>query len=170
MSKRKIMSIIGMGLTVLLIVCLFLPLLSDGDYSLSWWKVLDQKDEIHLDIIILLELIGTIVVFLLQLCGVLKDSKFAYFSIGYYLTSLVDMLIASIKSETFKYLSFGFYFGLILSIATLVIVIISGFLSNDSSEDDYSNGPIRYDPNTGAPIKAQKIVGYNPNTGSPIYR
>ena len=173
MSKRKVMSIIGMVLMVFLIVCLFLPFISDGDNSFSLWELMDQQDRMAVNIIILIELIVGALVFLLQLCGVLDDAKFTYFTLGYYITNFIDVFITMIKRDYFKYLAIGFYLGLIISIVTLVIVIVSGFLSN--GKESSSGGipvPIGYDPKTGKPLydKPKQIVGYNPNTGEPIYK
>lgn len=155
MSKRKVMSIIGLCLMVLLIVCLFLPFISDGDTSISLWENMDNNDRMEVNIIMLIELLIGVLIFILQLCGALKDAKFTYFTLGYYITNFLDVAIAMIKREYFKYLSVGFYLGFIISIATLVIVIVGSALSNEKKPKYYGYEepkPVRYDPNTGEPI------------------
>ena len=172
MTKRKAMSIVGLSLMALLIVCLFLPFISDGDYTMSLWKLMDQNDRIEVDIILLITLIIAMLVFVLQLCGALKDAKFAYFTLGYYFLNFIDVFITMIKKDGFKYLSIGFYFGLIISIISIIVVAIGGFLSNDKSGKKEYNQPIGYDPKTGKPIyeESKKIVRYDPQTGEPIYK
>ena len=172
MTKRKVMSIIGLILMSVMIVCLFLPFISNGDESLSLWKLMDNQNRMEINIILLVELIIGLLIFILQLCGALKDAKFTYFTLGYYITNFVEVFISMIKNDYFKYLSFGFYLGLIISIATLVIVIIGSALSNDKKRVSYSAAPVRYDPQTGEPIyeAPKQIVGYDSQTGKPIYK
>lgn len=189
MSKRKVVSIIGMVLMAFLIGNMFLPLISNGDFSYSFWKYLDQMDANEVNIIVLVELIIGLLVFLLQLCGAIKETKFVYFPIGYYLTYHVVLCINLIRREVFQYASIGLYLGLIVSTIVLILVIIGNRLSNESKPKYYGYSapkfdpqtgepifkekkPISYDPQTGKPIyeKAKKIVGYNPNTGEPIYK
>ena len=164
MTKRKVMSI----------VCLFLPFLSDGDKSYSLWKIMENEDRMVLNIIILIELILGMLIFVLQICGVLKDAKFTYFTLGYYITNFIDVLATMIKQDYFKYLSIGFYFGLIISIVALVIVIVGSNLSNDKKPNygGYAQIPVGFDPQTGKPIyeAPKEIVGYDPQTGAPIYK
>lgn len=171
MTKRKVLSIIGLCLTALLIVCLFIPFISDGDTSFSLWKIMDNQDRMAVNIIMLVELIIAILIFVLQICGVLKDAKFTYFTLGYYVTAFLDTFISMMKQDFFKYLSIGFYFGFIISIATLVIVIIGSALS-DEKKPSYNQKPVGYDPQTGKPIyeAPKQLVGYDPQTGQPIYK
>lgn len=166
MSKRRIISIICMVLMLLLIGNMFLPFLSDGDVSFSFWEYISKNvDAIEVDIIVLLLLLGGAVVFLLQVCNVFKDAKPAYYPLGYYFTYHVILMISMMRQELFKYLSIGFYFGLVISLAVLVLLIISNRLDNHSSET-----PVGYDPKTGKPIYFKPTPkGYDPRTGEPIY-
>lgn len=165
MSRRKILSIVCIPLLALFIICLFIPFISDGSTSLSFWEIMDKDDQMQTNIIIIIELLLAVLLFILQICGALKDAKFAYFPIGYLLTNFVNVFISMIKREYFKYLSFGFWFGFIILIAILVLMIISNFSSNESKS---KQEPIGYDPKTGKPIYA-RIKSYDPNTGKPIY-
>ena len=94
MSKRKVMSIICLALILLFIICLFVPFASDGDYSISFWEMMEQQDQMNTNIIVLIEIMLAAVIFILQICGVLKDAKFAYFSLGYLLTNYINVLQA----------------------------------------------------------------------------
>lgn len=181
MSKRKVFSLIGLIMMVLLIVSLYLPFMGDGDVSYSLWKMMDLKDMMYLNIIMLIELILAALVFLLQLCGAFQDTKLALFSLGYFFTELFGTAIGMIKNETFKYLSVGFYLGFIISVVAIVFVIVGSKLSNEAKPKYYGYQgygpqpqPMGFDPKTGQPIYGQpepkQPIGYDPNTGEPIYK
>lgn len=170
MSKRKVMSIICIPLMLLFIVCLFIPFVSNGNFSYSFWELMDMQEQMQVNIIVIILAILALIIFILQLCGVLKDAKFAYFSLGYLLTNFINVFFTLMEKENAaKYLSFGFWFGIILLVAILVLLIISGFLSNGN---DGKRKIIGYDPETGKPIydEPKKIVGYDPYTGEAIYK
>ena len=170
MSKRKVMSIICIPLMLLFIVCLFIPFVSNGDFSYSFWKLMDLQEQMQVNIIVIILTIIALIIFILQLCGVLKDAKFAYFSLGYLLTNYINVFITLMdKENASKYLSFGFWLGIILLISVLVLLIISGFLSNGNDDNSEIIG---YDPKTGKPIydSPKKITGYDPYTGEAIYK
>ena len=158
-----------MILMLLLIGNLFLPFLSDGEISFSFWKYFDSTMEaVEVDIAVLLLLIFGAIIFLLQACNVIKDAKPVYYTLGYYLTYHIVLMISLIRNESFKYLSVGFYFGLIISLVVLILLIISNRLSNDSKTTNES--PVRFDPKTGEPIYAKsKPKRFDPETGEPIY-
>lgn len=175
MSLRKIFALLTMILLILLIVNMFLPLFDIGTDSISFWDYLDQNNASFGDFLVLGELIFGIVICILVLCNVLKDYKYALFSIGYLFTYHI-VLFLSLGSNQREYLSVGYYLGFICSIAAFVLTFVGNALSNEKKAklmmygQNYNSAPvIGYDPNTGAPVYA-KPYGYDPNTGAPIYR
>jgi len=177
MSARKILSIIGIVISALLIVCLFLPFFDLGDYggSYSLWEYLDRSKAGATSIIIIIELLIAILAYILQLTNVSKDSKLAFLGLGYYFTYHLSLFFTALNNEALNELTFGYWIGFILSLIALVITIIAIFVSNESKPKYggyYQQQPMSFDPRTGKPIYSapKQIVGYNPNTGEPIYK
>ena len=174
MSARKVFSIIGLCLSALLIVCLFLPFYSYYGESYSLWEYLDKSRAGATAIIIIIELVIAVVAFILQLAGACKDSKLAYLGLGYYVTYHVSIFFTALNNEAFDELSFGFWLGLILSVIAVIITIIGNLVSNNKkpSYAGYGPQPTGFDPKTGKPIfeAPKEIRGYDPNTGEPIYK
>lgn len=173
MSTRKVFSIIGLILSVLLIICLFLPFIGGYGESYSLWKYFDLLGTSSTGVIVIIELLICVLAFILQLTGATKDAKLAYFGLGYYFTYHIALFISALDHSALDQLEFGFWIGMILSIATLIIIIIGSFVSNDSKPK--YNGymqPTGFDPKTGKPIfdAPKQIVGYDPQTGQPIYK
>lgn len=174
MSARKVFSLIGIILSVLLIVCLFLPFLNAYGETYSLWEYLDKSHAGITGIIIIVELVIAMIAYILQLSGVSKDAKLAYLGLGYYFTYHLSLFTSALSNEAFSELSFGFWIGLILSLVTVILTFIGSFVNNDSKPrmNSYSGGnsaPISgYDPETGKPIYA-KPKGFDPQTGKPIY-
>ena len=150
MTKRKVFSIIGLVLTVYLIINMFLPLLKSDYSSLSSWEYFDRNDAMHVNIIILVELIVAALIYLLQICGVLKRASLSFFVIGFYIT-YYDLIyfITFAKNDYLQYTSIGFWLGFIVSIILCVVTLISEFVSNEKKQAPAS---VSYDPQTGQPI------------------
>ncbi len=175
MSNRKIFSIICLPIVVFLIVNMFLPFLvivngygNTETYSL--WRYFSEGREINgYPIIILIALIVAALLFVLQLCGLLKDAKLASYSIGlnsaFYFFALCD-LIKNGGSE----FGIGFWLGWIFSVILIILLIIGSLLSNESKPKNmYGNS------NYGQPYGqqnnyGQQPAGYDPYTGKPYYR
>ena len=176
MTARKVFSIIGLCLSVLLIVCLFLPFYDLGEYggTYSLWEYLDKARANATGIIIIIELLIAILAYILQLTGACKDSKLAYLGLGYFFTYHISLFFTALSNEAFDELSFGFWLGLIFSLIAVVITIIGNLVSNKkrASYGGYARQPIGFDPKTGKPIfeSPKEIKGYDPNTGEPIYK
>ncbi len=176
MSKRKVFTIIQMVLLGCLIGNMFLPFLGSGS-SISMWEYLEELEAIGtygLQIILLIELLLGILACILQLCGAIKDSKFVYFSAGYYFTSLLSIFIYAVDNERLEYTEFGLWIGLFVSAILIILVLIGNLLSNEHKESVYAKKvnddrkPIGYDPKTGEPVYA-KPTGFDPKTGEPVY-
>ena len=150
MTKRKVFSIIGLIITLFLIGNMFLPLLKNDYTSLSTWEYFDKNDAMHVNIIILVELIVAALFFILQLCGAIKNATFTLFVIGFYVTYF-DLIyfITFAKNDYLQYSSFGFWLGFVMSIVLFVVTAIGSVVSN---EKKYVAGPVQYDPTTGQPI------------------
>ena len=173
MTARKVFSLIGLILSVLLIVCLFLPFYNYGGGTFSLWEYLDKARASGTRIIILVELIFAAVAFLLQLVGAFKDSKLAYLGLGYYFTYHLSLFFSALNNEAFKELAWGYWIGMILSLITVIIAIIGNCVSNEKKQGYVSYAqPVGFDPQTGKPIyeEQKQIVGYDPQTGKPIYK
>ena len=174
MSARKVFSIVGLCLSVLLIICLFLPFYSFYGESYSLWEYFDKSKAIGTSIIIIIELIVAIVAFVLQLTGVTKDSKLSYLGLGYFCTYHISLFFSALSNEAFDELAFGFWMGFVLSIAAIAIALIGNAVSNESKPKfgGYNQQPVGFDPQTGKPIfeAPKEIVGYDPQTGAPIYK
>lgn len=129
---------------------MFLPLLKSSYTSLSTWEYFDKNDAMHVNIIILVELIVAALVFLLQICGVLKRSSLALFVIGFYITyfDLIYFITFS-KNDYLQYTSFGFWLGFIVSIVLFVTTIVGELVSNEKRQ---AAPAVQYDPQTGQPI------------------
>ncbi len=174
MSARKVFSIIGICISALLIIFIFLPFYDLGSYggSYSLWEYLDKSKAIATAVIIILELLLAVIAFILQLTGACKDSKLAYLGLGYYFTYHISIFCTALSNEAFDELSFGFWLGFIFSIIAVAITIIGNCVSNEKNGSTSSYGqPVGFDPKTGKPIydKPKQIVGYDPQTGRPIY-
>ena len=173
MSKRKIMSIIGLGLNALLIIFIFLPFYEYRLGLRNFWEVLKQILGDELAVIYLVELIVAMILLVLQICGVLKDTKLALMPIGFVFTICLATFFAALNNEGMEYFKVGLYLNLITSIASVIILGIGGLLSNDR-KPKYGYAPkiVGYDPETGKPIyeKPKTIVSYDPHTGEPIYK
>lgn len=168
MSKRRIMSIVGLCLNVLLIVCLFIPMFSGS----SMWDMF-SKTYVHYEVVLLISLIIGSLLLVLQICGVLKDTKLVMLPVGFFITFNLSYLFAGFEHGMDGF-DFGFYISLITSIAEVIVLGIGGLLSNESKPKVYGYGPrpVGYDPKTGQPIyeTPKQIVGYDPKTGQPIYQ
>ncbi len=152
MSSRKIMSIVGLSLVILLIISLFMPALEPYRRdTMSLWEYFEQSDQ-KLHILLLVELIITTFLLTLQICGVLKDTKLAMIPVGFYATWNLNFFLVAIEND-FDVFAFGYYFSLIISIAAVVVLAVGGLLSNERKPKKYNYGqPIGYDPKTGEPI------------------
>lgn len=178
MSLRKIFSLIAMIIIVYLIVNMFvIPYIGDPSDSFGYWEWYDEADLIIIPILTLVALGLAFVTTLLQLCGVLKDSKFANFGIGFNLAAniLFIGIFGKIYENSSASVSAGAWLGLIFSSIAFAIILVGNLLSNEKKQrpmnyyTPVNEAPIvGYDPNTGEPIYA-KPKGYNPRTGEPIY-
>ena len=149
MTKRKVISIIGMVLMLFLIGNLFLPFISGGGQTFSFWEFLDNQNVLEVAIILIFLLTFGFLTFLCQLCGLIDQAKFVYFPLGYYVTYHVTVLINLIQNDLVSYLDVAYWLGLGLGIVLLILVFISGFVKNVKK---VKRVPIRYDIKTGEPI------------------
>ena len=99
MTKRKVISIIGMVLMLFLIGNLFLPFISGGGQTFSFWEFLDNQNVLEVAIILIFLLTFGFLTFLCQLCGLIDQAKFVYFPLGYYVTYHVTVLINLIQND-----------------------------------------------------------------------
>ena len=176
MTKRKVISIIGMVLMLFLIGNLFLPFISGGSISFSLWEYLDELDMLEVAIVMIFLLTIGFLTFLCQLCGLIDQCKFVYFPLGYYVTYHVVLFITAISNESIGSLGVGYWLGLGIGLLVFLLVFISGFLKNVKK---VKRVPIGYDPKTGKPIyeeaekkvveKKKVPVRYDTKTGEPIY-
>ena len=149
MTKRKVISIIGMVLMLFLIGNLFIPFISGGGESYSFWEFLDNQDMLEVAIAMIFLLTFGFLTFLCQLCGLIDQCKFVYFPLGYYVMYHVVLLINTISKEMVSYLDIAYWLGLGVGILLVILVFISGFLKNIKK---VKRVPIRYDTKTGEPI------------------
>ena len=153
MTQRKVFSIIGMVLMVFLIVNMFIPFISDANHSYNMFEYFENvPGRLQISIILIVELVFALLAFLLQLCGLLQHSKFAYFPLGFYLTSLVSETIEMFDRDWFSFVDIGYWLAVGIGILALVLVFVSGFLKNEKKEKKVKRVPIRYDAKTGEPI------------------
>ena len=149
MTKRKVISIIGMVLMLFLIGNLFIPFISGGGESYSFWEFLDNQDMLEVAITVIFLLTFGFLTFLCQLCGLIDQCKFVYFPLGYYVMYHVVLLINTIGKDMVGYLDIAYWLGLGIGILLVILVFISGFLKNAKK---VKRVPIRYDTKTGEPI------------------
>ena len=149
MTGRKAISIIGMVLILFLIGNLFLPFISEGGQTYSFWEFLDEKEYLEIVIMMIFLLTFGFLTFLCQLCGLIDQSKFVYFPLGFYLNWHFWLLIRSFEKETTGAFEIAFWLGLGVGLLVLILVFISGFLKNQKK---VKRVPIRYDTKTGEPI------------------
>lgn len=174
MSKRKVFTIIQLVLLAYLIGNMFLPFIAYGDSSISLWEYIENLGTNAIQIILLIELLLGVLACILQLCGAIKDSKFVYFSVGYYFTYHLSIFITAMENDVLDYTKAGLWLGLIVSVILILLVFIGNLLSNEHKERVYAvkekddRKPIGYDPKTGEPVYA-KPTGYDPKTGEPVY-
>lgn len=150
MTARKIFSIIGLVISLFLIGNMFLPYYSTSYSSISFWEFNGESYQNigYTNIILLIELIILAVVYVLQLCGVFKTARFAYFTIGYYLTSCVANICLFSKHEAMSNTAIGFWLGFIFAVVLLIITVIGNFIGNESKPKAVA----AFDPTTGQPI------------------
>jgi hypothetical protein len=159
MSKRKVFSLICLILTVLLLINLFLPFAKLYGEDYSYWTYFSKGyDIVGFPILILIGLIIAMVVFVLQLCGVMQDYKLAGYGLGFYSAFFMYALMGCLKHGSWEGFSVGFYLGWIVSIILLIVFVIGSFLSNKTKPKTYYG--------YGQPQPA----GYDPYTGKPIYK
>ena len=174
MSKRNVFTIIQLVLLAYLIGNMVLPFISNYGSEVSFWEALELEGTSSLQIIVLIELILGMLAGVLQLCGAIKDSKFIYFSVGYYFVFNLQFFIVGIRNDLLDQLKVGLWLGLIVSVILILLVLIGNLLSNEHKERVYvakekdDRKPIGYDPKTGEPVYA-KPTGYDPKTGEPVY-
>ena len=149
MTKRKVISIIGMVLMLFLIGNLFLPFVSGGGESFSFWEYFDKLEWLEVAIMMIFLLTFGFLTFLCQLCGLIDQCMFVYFPLGFYFNYHIWLLIRAIENETVSDFGIAFWFGLGFGLLLLVLVFISGFLKNVKK---VKRVPIRYDTKTGEPI------------------
>ncbi len=154
MTKRKVMSIFGMLIMIALIVVTFLPFVSRGSESLSMFEYFEDSlgGRLWISIIIIVELAFGLLAFLMQLCGLIQHSKFAYFTLGFYITNLLSETILLIDNDYFSYVEYGYWIAVGLSVVAFILVFVSGFLKNEKGAKKEKRVPIRYDTKTGKPI------------------
>ena len=164
MSTRRIMNIVGLCLVVMLIIGLFIPI---GDNVVSYWEGLEHYG--HFNVVLLIEFLLVCVFLILQICGVLKDSKMALLPVGYLLNYSLFYFFGGLEFGMDQF-GFGYYYMLIVSIAAAIVLCIAGLVSNEKKPKPimYNVQPKGFDPQTGKPIYAQP-KGFNPKTGEPIY-
>lgn len=174
MTGRKAISIIGMVLMLFLIGNLFLPFISEGGQTYSFWEYFDAIEWLEVVIMMIFLLTFGFLTFLCQLCGLIDQSKFVYFPLGFYFNYHVWLLIRSFEKETTSYFGIAFWLGLGIALVVLVLVFVSGFLKNQKKAKRVPKG---FDPKTGKPIyddvpteeKKRVPVRYDTKTGEPIY-
>lgn len=175
MSKRKIFNIIAIGLLVVLFINMFLEL-ADGSGSL--WDSLESLT--IMKVVLILELVAGIALCALQVCGIVKDSKYAVFPVAYFFTEFFQSFSFLMKNEAMDYAGIGLWVGLIVSIAALVVIIIANLMSDEAPQtfNGYRQGNMNpmYNQNPGMPMYNQPMNqpmnqpgGYN-NNGSQYYR
>ena len=147
MSTRRIINIVGLCLVVMMIIGLFIPL---GDNISNYWEGLEHYA--HFNIVLLIELILACLFLVLQICGLLKDTKFALLPVGYLLNYSLFYLFGGFEYGMDQF-GFGFYYMLIVSIVTAIVLVIAGLVSNEKKQKTimYNAQPVGFDPITGEP-------------------
>ncbi len=182
MSTRKKLNIVNIGLVVLLIISIFLPVAAQEGYSFNFWDVYGNI----LSIIMILEYVGLGVFYVLQIMGILKNTKESYPLLGFSVTYFVYLFINGANTGNLDVFSFGFWLLLLGSIAITVITILANYMSDEAPvKQQYNNGYGYYNPNnpygyqpqnngyyppTGQPQQPNAQPGYNNNQNRPMYR
>ncbi len=149
MTKRKVISIIGMVLMLYLIGNLFLPFIAEGGKTFSFWEYFDTIEWLEIVIMMIFLLTFGFLTFLCQLCGLIDQSKFVYFPLGFYFNFHLWLFIRALEKENLGDFQVGFWLGLGIALLLVILVFISGFLKNVKK---VKRVPIRYDTKTGEPI------------------
>lgn len=178
MSKKKILTIVGSVLCLLLIICLFLPFVQYAGKSVSLWDNYGDKNITR--VIVLIELLIGVIMFGLEFMGIFKGSKYSLLGVGYSLTLYISSLYSALKDSMLDKLAFGFWFGFILSVAVIVIIVVNDFLTDESQDNNgqYSQQPQNYYnqmPGQQVPygynqVPNQPPYGYNSNNNNQMYR
>ena len=168
MSVRKVFSLICMILTLYLIGNMFIPYLSYGSESMSFWKTLEQTSTI-VPVLFLIVLIIAALLYLLQLVGAFKENRTVFLPVGYVFFYSINSLITFIDKEYMDYTSAGFWLLLIFSFVIVILTIISNYVKNES-KPKYKPAIIGYDPKTGQPIYAGQTTQprFDSKTGKPL--
>ena len=188
MSKKRLFCIITAVLLMFMLINLFIPMIGNSSVSYSLWGYADANNTSSLGIVILLELIAGIVICGLSFMGILKDYKFVYFPVGYYLTYFLIQIFSCMEADSMDYVRIGMWLGVLASLAALVLTIIGNNFASDvagtsmyrNNRGGYNNGGYNgynngynnnmgYNQNNGGPYYNQNQP-YNQNMGPPMYR
>ena len=179
MGMKKIMSFVGLGAMVVMLISLFLPFISNSGFSQNLWDTLKTN---HFNVIVLIEIIVGMAIVGLSICKIIKNPTVALFTTGFYLTYLIGFLFYVLDVAGLEYLGFGYYLGFVSSLAATVALIVEYFLKDDMVNNNninnnmgYNNnqqmGQPYYNPQMAQPYYNQQptIIGYD-QQGQPIYK
>lgn len=150
MTARKVFSIIGLVISLFLIGNLFIPFYGSSYQSMNFWEINEQTFRGNsFNIVFLIVIIFAALIYVLQLCGVLKSTRFALFPIGFYLAIITVYFCLFANTESMEFSKASFWLGFIFGIVLLIITVIGNCLSNEKKQ---AAPVVSYDPQTGQPI------------------
>lgn len=167
MSKRKIFNIVNICLSVLLIIFMFLPFISVYGSDVNFWDVNGEKHIIP--ILMIIELLGACVFYIMQVVGYIKETKNAYPFIGFGVTYYLYYFISAADAGSLDVLGYGFWLALICSVALTAMTIIANYMSDEAPvrpQQPYGGG-YGYNPNQYGYNGQPQNNGYYPNQQMP---
>lgn len=148
MSTRKIFNIVNSILAVMMIAFVFLPFIvnSRGE-EFSFWNL--TKGDYTLPIVFIIELLGLIAFYVLQIVGVLKNTKDGYPLLGFGITYFVANAISGATQGMLDYFRYGFWLLLLGTVVLTVMSILANYMSDDAPNNKQApnNGYGYYPPN-----------------------
>lgn len=161
MSTRKIFNIVNICLAVFVIINMFLPFAAGYYGDVSFWDA--DGDKHILPIILMLEMIGACVVYVMHVVGSTKETKNAYPLVGFGATYYLYLFIGIMANGgSFDSVKIGFWLGLISTVALVVTTILANYMSDEAPVKPQYGGYGGYNQNQygyGAP----QGNGYYPN-------
>lgn len=164
LTKKKLFSLIMVGIAFLLIVFSFLPYIGFSSLNYSLWS----KDAglLSFAIIQLLLMLAVMAVYLLHAFKGLKEKwiMYANYAVGFVVFTHLIYFFKLLDGGSMV----GFWFEFLLALGLGAISVLWNFQSEEKVVIGQKAPIVGYDEKTGKPIYA-KIKSYDPKTGKPIY-
>lgn len=130
MSRKLICRILGALSSALIIVSVFVPYVTSGQYTTNLWDMYEMSNSLYLPIMIIVFGVIGVIFFSLNI-----KTEFAYMSSGAMTFFAIMKTVEAINQDGFGYLSIGYYFLVIGSVLTGILAFICNLKPKVKKED-----------------------------------